>query len=114
MTSKLKDYEGYQILNFDATWKATWKEKDPKFRVTFAPVIQYAKILGFRPCFVLSIKCSNWSIKPSKTEEKKILQWPGIHSSEKNIPRFRRLLLQKVLDQRSYIWVGNGKTFGLS
>ena len=53
--------------------EATWKERDPKLRCTFMPTIQYSRVLGFRPCFVLNIKCTRWTIKPIKVEEKFVI-----------------------------------------
>ena len=51
---------------------ATWKEFDTKKRITFAPVIQFSKVLGFRPAFVVPVKQRSWSIKPEKIEEKTV------------------------------------------
>ena len=91
MTAKLQDYEGYQILNFDespfypfknrgkviiersAIGSATWKEKDPKSRVTFGPVVQFSKKLGFKPCFVVPVKQTLWKHKPIKIETKSVI-----------------------------------------
>ena len=42
-------------------------------RVTFFPVVQYAQKLGFTPAFVLDCKCTRWSIKPLKIEEKNVV-----------------------------------------
>ena len=94
MTAKLKDFEGYECLNYDespfypfrnrgrviieksAIGQATWKEKDPKSRITFAPVVQYSKLLKFKPCFVVPVKQTLWKNKPPKTETKTV-QWQG-------------------------------------
>ena len=95
MNGKLNEFEAFQILNFDESplyvfrcrgrviveksklSECIWKEKDPKSRISFAPTIQYGTILGFRPCFVLSIKCTRWTIKPIKVEEK-MVKYNGI------------------------------------
>ena len=50
---------------------STWKEKDCKKRVTFFHVVQFARKLGLTPAFVLDCKCTKWSIKPLKIEDKK-------------------------------------------
>ena len=94
MTAKLQDYEGYQILNFDespfypfknrgkviiersAIGSATWKEKDPKSRVTFGPVVQFSKKLGFKSCFVVPVKQTLWKHKPIKIETNNVYKFP--------------------------------------
>ena len=51
---------------------STWKERCPKSRISFAPVIQYSKVLGFRPAFVVPVQQRSWSLKPEKIEEKTV------------------------------------------
>ena len=90
MTAKLQNFEGYQCLNYDespfypyknrgrviiersAIGSATWKEKDPKCRVTFAPVVQFGRKLGFKPSFVIPVKQTLWKNKPIKIEKKTV------------------------------------------
>ena len=90
MNALLLGYLGYQILNADESPLypfrnrgkivlersmlniSTWKERDTKKRVTFFPVVQFSRKLGLTPAFVLDCKCTKWSIKPLKTEEKKV------------------------------------------
>ena len=89
LNALLHEYLGYQILNADESPLypfrnrgkividranlniTTWKEKDSKKRVTFFPVVQFSQKLGLVPAFVLDCKCTKWSIKPLKIEEKK-------------------------------------------
>ena len=91
MNALLLGYLGYQILNADESPfypfrcrgkividramlnTSTWKERDTKKRVTFFPVVQFARKLGLTPAFVLDCKCTKWSIKPLKIEEKKVV-----------------------------------------
>ena len=37
------------------------------------PVVQFSQKLGLVPAFVLDCKCTKWSIKPLKIEEKKVV-----------------------------------------
>ena len=90
MTAKLANFEAHECLNYDETpfrpfknrgrviieksaiGSVTWKERDPKLRITFAPVVQFSKKLGFKPCFVVPVKQTMWKHKPLKTETKTV------------------------------------------
>ena len=90
MTAKLTNYDAEKCCNFDETpmypWKTrgrviieksdrgnvTWKEKDSRSRITFGPVVQFSKKLGFKPFFVIPVKQTRWTHKPIKVETKTV------------------------------------------
>ena len=61
---------GKCIVERSLVGQSTWKEKDPKKRITFMPVVQFSLKLGFTPAFVSAVKGCNWSLKPIRSEEK--------------------------------------------
>ena len=117
MTAKLTNYDADKCMNFDETpmrpWKTrgrvildksdmghvTWKEKDSRFRITFGPVVQFAKKLGFKPCFIIPVKQTRWTHKPLKTETKTV-QYNG-----SNYEMLRKEYLNFVTYYRQKSWM---------